>query len=159
MKTVEVGDNVELDYTAKLEGGEVFATTLREEGEQAGIEEEDTTEYGPITIAVGSSGLLPGLESALIGMSEDEEKNVSLPCEDAFGPVREELFRKVPLSVFLENKIVPQPGTWIRSDNGVAVISEVIDADVTLDYNHPLAGEDLCFDLCVRRIIKSEEVL
>ncbi len=136
MEQAKPGDTVKVHYTGKLEDGTVFDTS---------------TEREPLEFTVGKGQVIPGFESAVIGMNRGETKTTKIAPDDAYGPHRPEMIITVERSVFPEDAD-PQVDqqVQIRQANGqsfIATITDVSDEDVTLDANHPLAGKDLIFDI------------
>lgn len=141
---VAPGNQVSIEYTLTDEKG---AEIQSNKGET------------PITYVVGKSEILPGLEKALSGMHAGDEKDVKLPPEEAYGPVRKEAIQEVP-----KDKIPPEAlkvGTILRAQSpdgqtGMARVSEVKDKTVIVDLNHPLAGKTLAFHVKVLDVKKAE---
>lgn len=139
-----MGDHVNIEYEGMLENGEVI---------------ERSSETGPVEFEVGS-GIMPlGFEKALIGMSEGEEKTITLTPDEAFGPRDEELLHTVNRSVFGE-EIEPKPGMVLgmtvekegQPHKVPALIEAVNGENVTIDFNHPLAGKTLNYKLTLKAI-------
>ena len=136
MAQARTGDHVKVRLTGRLDDGTVFASV---------------GEADPIEFTLGTSDVLPALEDALEGMEPGETKTVFIPSTDAFGPWREELVEEIPresLPVELDVEVgqqlqVSQPGM----DPLIVSVIDASDYSVTIDANHPLAGEDLVFDL------------
>ncbi|UCD65607.1 MAG: peptidylprolyl isomerase [Deltaproteobacteria bacterium] len=144
MRKVQMGDHVNIEYEGMLENGEVI---------------ERSSETGPVEFEVGS-GIMPlGFEKALIGMSEGEEKTITLTPDEAFGPRDEELLHTVNRSVFGE-EIEPKPGMVLgmtvekegQPHKVPALIEAVNGENVTIDFNHPLAGKTLNYKLTLKAI-------
>jgi peptidylprolyl isomerase len=100
---------------------------------------------------MGSGGLIKGFEDAVRGMTVGEMKTISIASGEAYGPYREDLVMSINKAQ-LPPDIDIRQGVMLslRHPNGGtidALISEVTDDSVTLDANHPLAGEDLTFEL------------
>ena len=130
------GDTVKVHYTGRLHDGRVF---------------DSSRERNPLELTVGESRLLPGFEEALTQMEPGEERTVTIPAERAYGPHRSELVLSVDRTELPEH-IQPEVGQrlQVRQDDGevtVLMVADVSDQQVTLDANHPLAGEDLTFEL------------
>ncbi|MBS3816043.1 MAG: FKBP-type peptidyl-prolyl cis-trans isomerase [Candidatus Thermoplasmatota archaeon] len=81
---VEEGDYVEVDYTGKLTDGTVFDSSIEEIAKESDAYDEER-EYAPIGFTVGEGKLIPGFEKGVIGMEENEEKEVEIPPEEAYG--------------------------------------------------------------------------
>lgn len=128
---------VSLDYTLFIDGKEV----------------DSSKETGPIHFIQGLGNVIPGLENELYDMAVGEEKRLDIKAEEAYGEVDEEAIIELPRSEFPAD-IALKPGAEIEieSQEGeryVAIILEVTDEKVILDFNHPLAGKDLVFEIKV----------
>jgi len=135
---VQTGVTVSIEYTLKDEGGEVL----------------DSNKGGnPLVFVQGQQQIIPGLERELVGMRPGEEKKVVVKAEDGgYGPVVPGAQQEVPKDA------VPKEGQAVgtvltaRSGSGEArpvVVKEIKESTVVLDYNHPLAGKTLYFDVKV----------
>ena len=136
MSKAQNGDTVTVHYTGRLETGEVFAES---EGNE------------PIELTIGDKQYIPGFERSVVGMEVGETKTVTVPPEEAFGSRHEELVVKVDRSEFPE-RLVPTIGErfQIRQEGGEhleVIVTDLDEETVTLDANHPLAGETLIFDI------------
>lgn len=136
MTKVKANDTVEVHYTGKLVNGQVFDSSLERE---------------PLQVQLGQGQLIPGFEKALIDMEVNEKKTVTIAKEEAYGEVHKELFQKVA-KADLPESINPEVGMGLvgsRPDGTEQQfrIVEVEEEHIVLDANHPLAGQDLVFDL------------
>jgi FKBP-type peptidyl-prolyl cis-trans isomerase 2 len=126
-----------------------------------GVIVESSSDSGPCEFEVGESFMPPGFEKALIGMGEGEEKSVILSPDEAFGYKDEKLLHTVRRNVFGKN-IQPKPGMVLGMTLGKkgqnqkipALVTSVNDEDVTIDFNHPLAGKTLSYKLTLKAINK-----
>jgi len=143
---VEKGDFVVFNYIGKFENGEIFDTTYENIAKEAGIYMEDRT-YGPLGANVGVGELIPGMDEALLGMEVGERKNITIPPEKGYGMPRDDLIINVPTSEFKKASIEPIEGAYIMTDSGIAQITTIGEENVTLDFNHPLAGKTLVFEV------------
>lgn len=129
------GDTVRVHYTGRLDDGRVFASSRAQ---------------GPLELTVGEGTLLPNVEETLTQMEPGEERTVTIPAERAYGPYQPELVLAVDRAEFPED-IEPEVGQELQVRQGdevvVVRIAEVSDEQVTIDANHPLAGQNLTFDL------------
>jgi FKBP-type peptidyl-prolyl cis-trans isomerase SlpA len=147
MKYIEDKDTVAITYTGKLDDGKVFTTV---------------TEKNPLIIILGNNDAPPTLEQALLGMAVGDKKIVRLPPEEGFGPRRKELLHTLNRKSF-GAKITPVPGMILslniekdgKQHQVPTTILEVNNDTVVVDYNHPLAGHHLNYDLTVTAIDKS----
>ena len=105
----------------------------------------------PIVYLHGAGQILPGLEKELEGMEKGEKKRIVLPPEKAFGEVREEAIQRIPLSTFPHPEDIPEKGTLqLEDEEGKIYTVKVLEKTkefVTLDFNHPLAGKTLTFEV------------
>lgn len=135
MQQAKEGDTVRVHYTGRLEDGTVFDTSAGRE---------------PLEFRLGGGEVIPGFENAVSGMSPGQERSITIPADQAYGQRRDELMLVVSRSE-LPTEIQPQVGQQLQLSQGgqsfIVTISEVGEEDVILDGNHPLAGEDLTFDL------------
>lgn len=143
---VEKGNFVVFNYVGKFEDGEIFDTSYEDIAKRAGIYVEDR-KYGPIGANVGVGELIPGLDEALIGMEVGEKKTVTIPPELGYGMPREDLIINIPRSDFENAGIEPVKDMYVMTDSGIAKIADVGEENVTLDFNHPLAGKTLIFEI------------
>ena len=145
MKKVQNGDHVSIEYEGLLEDGEIV---------------ERSSDTGPVEFVVGSNIMPPGFEKALIGMGEGEEKTITMKPEEAFGPRDENLIHTVNRSV-LGDKILPKPGMVLgmtlekgeQTHKVPALVVAVNGEDVTIDFNHPLAGKTIIYKLTLKGIM------
>ena len=136
MATAKQGDTVQIHYTGRLEDGTVFDSSQDRE---------------PLSFTLGEGKVIPGFENAVEGMETGEKKTTTIPSEEAYGPRREELLMNVPREQ-VPDGIDPEPGQRLRMQSGDGRTFDVTVAEATgeqlvLDANHPLAGEDLTFDI------------
>lgn len=129
------GDTVRVHYTGRLDDGRVFASSRAQ---------------GPLELTVGEGTLLPSVEETLTRMKPGEERTVTIPAERAYGPHQPDLVLAVDRAEFPED-IEPEVGQELQVQQGdmviVVRIADVSDEQVTIDANHPLAGQNLTFDL------------
>lgn len=136
MAQAKNGDTVKVHYTGKLDDGTVFDSS--HEGE-------------PLKFKIGEEDLIPSFEDAIVGMEAGDTKTIQIEANDAYGPHRAELVFEVGRDK-LPPDLQPEIGQQLQfqhPDGSVIdlMISEVSTSDVKLDANHPLAGEQLTFDL------------
>ncbi|WP_457742938.1 FKBP-type peptidyl-prolyl cis-trans isomerase [Thermococcus sp.] len=152
---VEVGDYVLFNYIGRFDNGEIFDTSIEELAKEHGIYVEER-EYGPMWARIGVGEIIPGLDEAMVGMEPGEKKTVTVPPEKAYGMPRKELIIQVPVEEFQKAGLEPQEGLYVMTDSGIAKILKVKENLVTLDFNHPLAGKTLVFEIEVLEVKKSE---
>ncbi len=134
-----IGDNdvVTLEYTLTVDGEMV----------------DSSEAHGPIDFIQGQGQIIPGLEKELYGMAVGESKEVVVSPEDGYGQPNPEAFMDVPKSEFPpEIPLEPGVGIQLRDPSGQvfdAFIEEVGEETVRLNFNHPLAGKELHFNVKV----------
>ncbi len=136
MTQVKSGDTVRIHYTGTLNDGSTFDSS---EGRD------------PLEFTVGSGDIIPGLDVAIPGMEVGEKKTVNIACDQAYGQANPEMTQAVPRETIpadipLEVGIMLQMQTPQGQVVPVSVV-EISETEVTLDANHPLAGQDLTFDI------------
>lgn len=136
MKQAASGDTVRVHYTGTLADGTQFDTSA---------------ERGPIEVTLGGGQVVPGFENAIMGMAEGETKNVTLEPNDAYGQRDPQLVHVVERER-LPAEIDLQIGSTLQASDGEGnqmrlVVVEVAEENVTMDANHPLAGQALTFEL------------
>lgn len=136
MATAKTGDTVRVHYVGQLVDGTVF---------------DQSEEDEPLEFTIGEGDLIPGFEQMIIGMETGQSRTETIPADQAYGARDEELILRVERDSIPED-IVPEVGQEleIQQDDGTAFSVIIIDVDdevVTLDGNHPLAGQDLVFKI------------
>ena len=133
--SVSQGKTVFMEYTFKLDDNTVI---------------ESTSGKKPFSFVPGERQIVPGLEKALLGMKLGESKHVDVSPEEGYGPVQKERLHEVS-----KDKIPPEAlkaggklqGRTADGRSMDVIIKEIKDTTVILDYNHPLAGKTLYFDV------------
>jgi len=136
MSEVKENDTVKVHYTGKLNNGQIFDSSKDRE---------------PLEFTLGEGMLIPGFENAVKDMKVNEQKTVTIPKEQAYGDVNKELFHKVEREQ-LPDDVKPEVGLGLvsKDNNGNEHqfrIVEIKDDHLIVDGNHPLAGQELVFDL------------
>lgn len=136
MSQVKKNDTVKVHYTGKLTNGQVFDTSLERE---------------PLEVTIGEGKLIPGFENAILDMKVNEKKTVEIAKEEAYGDVQQELFHQVQKEQ-LPQDIQPEVGMGLASKGPDGTehqfrVVDVKDDHIVVDGNHPLAGQDLVFEL------------
>jgi len=121
--------------------------------EVGSTEISDTNKGGqPLEFIMGKSQIIPGLEKALIGMEIDEKSDIMVKAEDAYGQRNEEAVQTLPIDQFAGVDLVAGMTLYGQDDNGQStqvVVQSFDDKEVTIDFNHPMAGKDLMFSIKV----------
>ena len=136
------GDTVLFHYTGSLRDGTVF---------------DSSSGRDPLRVTLGSGQVIRGVDDALTGMAPGQEKTVTIAAEEAYGPHRPELLHEVERAA-IPPEVDLEIGQQLegRDTSGQSLrltVVDVADNMVTLDANHPLAGQDLRFDLQLVEIV------
>lgn len=142
--TPSSGDKVRVHYTGTLADGSVFDSSDGRE---------------PLEFVVGSGQVIPGFDTAVGDLEVGQSATVTIPAADAYGERSEEGLQEFPRD-FFPPEAEPQVG-WaveLAAPDGQrvpATVAVVTDETVTLDFNHPLAGEDLTFQITLVEIVEA----
>ena len=136
MKEVINQSQVKVHYTGTLNDGSVFDSS---EGRE------------PLAFTVGAGNMIPGFEKAVLGMKLNETKKVTIPCDQAYGPVRDDLIQELNKSVLPEG-LNPQIGQKLQSQDNegrafIVTVKQIKEDTIVIDGNHELAGKDLQFEI------------
>ncbi len=141
MARAKRGDTVRVHYTGTLDNGEQF---------------DSSSGMDPLSFTLGEGSVIQGFDDAVDGMEVGEAKRVTIPAGEAYGDRREELTLRVPRNE-LPTDLELEVGSQLRMEQGaesiVVTVRDMDDASVTLDANHPLAGQALTFDLELVEIV------
>ena len=153
---VKEGDFIRLEYTGKVqETGDVFDTNDENVAEEADIKVDNKT-YGAMPIVIGGGHVLKGLDEALIGMEEGEEKKVEITPEEGFGLRDPKLLQLIPMGEFKKQGMKPEVGMAVTSDGVTGIIRSVSGGRVRVDFNHELAGKNLVYIIKVVKEIEDD---
>jgi peptidylprolyl isomerase len=143
MAAAKQGDTVRVHYAGRIAGG--------------GAEFDSSYGSEPLEFTIGDGNIIPGFEEGILGMEPGDKKEISITCENAYGPKSDDLIGELDLSTF-PDEITPEVGQPLRltmkdGNEVVAVILEVRESTVLMDANHPLAGQDLDFTLELLEVV------
>ncbi len=141
-KTAKSDSKVQVHYTGTLEDGTTFDSS---EGRE------------PLEFTLGAGQVIKGFNDAVVGMSEGEEKTVTLKPADAYGEHHEQLVFEVPLAQLKGVDVKPGVTLLLRSEKGNearAVVKAIKGDAALLDLNHPLAGETLTFKIKLVKVLE-----
>lgn len=138
---------ITIDYTFKTTDGVLLG---------------DSEKNGPFSFILGRGDVVPGLDDRLEGASVGDDLNFVIPADEAYGERREDLVFTVPIERF-EGFEGLEPGVRVQSTIGgrpaELTVTEIGDDEVTLDANHPLAGQDIEFTVKVTSVEEVPEHL
>lgn len=132
---VKNGMNVKVHYTGKHENGEIFDSSV--------------TRKEPLSVNVGSGQVIPGFDNAIIGMEVGDKKTVTIEPKDGYGEKIAEAVQEMPIENLPEG-ISPGDNLQGQGPQGQPIMAtiESINGDKAMvDFNHPLAGKTISFDI------------
>jgi len=137
----QTGETVRVHYKGTLADGSEFDSSAGRD---------------PLMFTLGEDSVIPGFEAAVAGLEVGERVTVTIPACEAYGDRNDGAFQQVPLEAFGDMQPAPGLVVAVQSPAGeqmAATITEVGDEFVKLDFNHPLAGQDLTFELSLVEIV------
>lgn len=146
MTHVATNDTVTISFVGKLDNGAEFMTVTREK---------------PMALTIGQSEMPPTVENGLIGMQTGQTRKIRVSPDEGYGPRQKDLLQTISNPEFIE-KIKPRPGMILslkveregKEHQVPATVIEVKGSEVVVDYNHPLAGHHLTYEITVLDIQK-----
>ena len=148
MQEAKKGDKVRVHYHGKLTNGETFDSSAGRE---------------PLEFEVGSGSVIKGFDEGVSGMKVGEKKTINIPVDEAYGQRSEDMLIEFPKDRFPTDMEIKE-GMQLMMSNGTGqnipvIVTEVKDDAVILDANHPLAGEDLIFDIELVEIVGGKPLI
>ncbi len=142
MSQAKENDTVQVHYTGRTKDGEIFDSSVDRE---------------PLEFTIGNGMLLKDFEQGVMGMQVGEKKTIDITAENGYGMKNDSLVQQVPREV-LPAEIKPEVGMGLVSEQPDGsrvnvVITAVDETTITVDANHPLAGEDLTFEIELVQIL------
>jgi peptidylprolyl isomerase len=157
MMPLQKGDFILVNYTAKVkETNEVFDTTSEEVSKKEHLGKEGEL-YEPKLIVIGEGWMLKPLDEAFMTMEPAKPATVEISPDKAFGPRDAEKVRRVPLKSLLAKEINPVIGARVEFGGKMATVRSVGAGRVILDFNPPLAGKTLVYDVTVQKKLETNE--
>jgi len=162
---IKNGDFVLFNYTLKVkESGDVVDTTVesvaKEKGthhEHEGSEETEVHRFEPLFVVVGEGWIPKGLDEKLAGLESGQSSAIEVPPDKGYGARDSSKVRLVPLRRFRNEGITPLPGMQVTLDGKVGQVRTVGAGRVQVDYNHPLAGRTLVYDVSIQSVVEKTE--
>lgn len=157
---MKTGEFVLIDYIGRVkDSGEIFDITKEDVAKKEGVYKKDFR-YDPVPIIVDADFVLPGLNEVVKEMEVGQKKIAELPQEKAFGKRSEELIKLIPETQFHAQGIEPEVGRYITINRLKGKVMSIDGGRVRVDFNHPLAGKTLVYEIEVVGVISdnSEKV-
>ena len=151
------GDFALVNSTTKVkESNEIINTTVEQVAKEANLHRSENT-YEPEFVVVGEGWVPKGLDEALVNLEKDKELNVEVPPEKGYGQRDPSKMKLIPIRRFANEKITPVPGSRVEIDGRSALVRSVGAGRVQVNFNPPLAGKTLIYNLKLEKIIESNE--
>jgi FKBP-type peptidyl-prolyl cis-trans isomerase 2 len=148
MQQAKKGDKVKVHYHGKLTNGETFDTSSGRD---------------PLEFEIGSGSVIRGFDDGVRGMEVGQRKTINIPVEEAYGSRSDDMLIEFPKDRF-PNDMQIEEGMQLMMSNGTGqnmpvIVTEIKENSVILDANHPLAGEELIFDIELVEIVESKPII
>jgi FKBP-type peptidyl-prolyl cis-trans isomerase 2 len=140
-------DFIEIEFTGKIQDGEVFDSNIQEEIKKADLK----TKAEPFAFSLGQGMFLKGVDEFLIGKEPGKTYDIKLEAKDAFGVRDTGLIRVIPMSAFKQHNLNPFPGAVFNFDGRLAKVLSVSGGRVRIDFNNLLAGKDVEYKVKILR--------
>ncbi|KYH41461.1 MAG: FKBP-type peptidyl-prolyl cis-trans isomerase [Candidatus Bathyarchaeota archaeon B63] len=149
------GDFILIDYVARVsETGDIFDTTIEEVAKEEGIYKEGAL-YEPMLVVVGEGWVLKALDEGLLNLEPGKKERIEIPPEKGFGERDPNKIRLYPLRKLRAQGITPQVGMQLQVDGRLATVRTIGSGRVLLDFNPPLAGKTLIYEVTVQRRLRT----
>ncbi len=147
-------DFIEMEFTGRIKDtGDIFDSNVKEELEKTHQGHDHVVEAKPLIYCLGEGMFLGGVDDYLIG-KEIGKHIIGLSSEKAFGKRQRELVKMIPIKIFFQHKINPVQGAMLNFDGKMGKVLSVSGGRVLIDFNHPLAGKDIIYEINVKKIIQ-----
>lgn len=158
MINVKDGDFIEIEYVGKVkETNEIFDLTDEKTAKENNIY-NPKVKYGPVSIIIGGGFVIKGLENEIKKMKAGEKKDVEIAPKDAFGERNANLMKLFSLNEFKKQGVMPVPGKYMDFGQGMrGKVLSVAGGRVRVDFNHPLSGKTLRYNVKISRLIEEKK--
>lgn len=156
MTALKDGDVIRFDYTLWVDGK--LVETSQEDVAKANAIHRDGRGYKPITVTLGASQIIKGLESHIRSHGQKGKAvKVDIAAEDAYGARDPKKIRDIPMAQFKAQKVQPEPGMQLNLGGERGTVTRVAGGRVRVDLNHDLAGKPLTYEYTIRDVVTDEK--
>jgi len=153
---IKKGDFIEMDFVGKIKDtNEIFDLTKESVAKEKKLYNPRFS-YKPVIICVGDGDLIKGLDEKIIGKDKGNF-TIEIKSEEGFGKKDPNLLKLVPIKIFLKENLKPFPGLNVNINGLIGTVRSVSGGRVIVDFNHPLSGKDLIFEIEIKKILKEEK--
>ncbi len=157
MAKTKLKDFIEIDYIGKIkETNQIFDLTNEDLAKKENLYNENLT-YGSKIICLGENQILSAIDKFLTDKEINKTYTLELKPEEAFGKKENKLINIISSEILTKQNIRPFPGLQINASGVIGKIISVTGGRVTIDFNHPLAGKNLIYEIKINKIITSDE--
>ena len=147
---LQKNDFIEIEFTGKIKDGEIFDSNIKKDIEKATLK----TPAKPFIFSLGQGMFLKGIDEFLIGKEPNKTYHIELSPEQAFGIRDPKKIQLIPMKIFKTHKVAPFPGALFNFDGKIAKVLSVSGGRVRIDFNNPLAGKEVEYDVKVLRKVQ-----
>ncbi len=157
MRMISEKDFVLINFVGRIKSsGKIFDLTEKDIADKEGVQ-EDGFNFSPVLVIPDSNYVLTPLAKSLVNRNVGEKYRLELKAKEAFGELNPKLLKVLGMKVFIENKINPSPGDLVMLDGKMATVQSVSGGRVMVNFNHPLAGKDLVYDIEVVKVLETSK--
>lgn len=145
---IKNGDFAKIQYTGKIPEGTVFDTTIEKKAKEIGMDHTHA-HNDAVTICLGEGHVIVGLDKRLNDAEVQKDYTFTIPPEEGFGKKDAKLIQLMQTNRFRREDITPEPGLRVNVDDQIGIIKSVSGGRTLVDFNHPLAGIELTYEVKV----------
>jgi len=149
MEKIKNKDFIEIEFTGKVKNGDIFDSNIEADLKKANL----NIKPKPFVFCVGEKMFLESINNFLIGKEIDKDYKIELEPEKAFGKRNPQIIKIMPMKIFKQQEVMPQPGMTFNFDGRIGKIISVSGGRVITDFNNPLAGKTVVYKIKVKRKI------
>lgn len=158
MAKVKKRDFIEIEYIGRIKGSNhIFDLTDEKLARENGLYNPNIR-YGARIVCVGEGDLISGLDKALIDKEVGKLYTIEVTPKEGFGERNNKLIRTISGYVFTRDKVNPFPGLQLNIDGMLGTVRSVSSGRVTVDFNHPLSGRDIIYEIKINKIIEDNKL-
>lgn len=150
MTKIQKNDFIELNFTGRVKGGDIFDTNILEDARKIDLKLNEI----PFIICIGQRMVVSGLDNALEDKEIGKKYIIELTPKQSFGERRAEFVRLIPKKVFLERNINPKIGMVLALDNNLSRIVSISGGRILVDFNNPLSSKTIVYEFIIKRKIE-----
>ena len=144
-------DFIEIEFTGRIKDGEIFDSNIQEDLEKLYSNRNHEVKSNPFVFCIGEGMFLRAIDDFLTGKEIGKKYEIELNPEKAFGKRNPSLIKIIPMRLFKQQRTPPQPGMMFNFDDQIGKVISVSGGRVITDFNNPLAGKIIIYNLNVKR--------